>query len=179
MNGLKGLDADDMRTVGQQARQGILMGGIAGDKTHKKVTTTPDHVTLARFGPCAYLRLKRLKDTPLLALKADQGIKIQRPAKQRGIHLGMIAFDDSKFLKPPDTSQTGRCGNAGATGQFHIGHASISLEFGDDLPVNGIQFDRCGVRRSVHFNLTYMAADMIRKDGTCVGSLYMRGPDTH
>ncbi len=179
MDGLKGLDADDVRAVGQQARQSVLMGSITRDKTHEKIAPAADHVTFPRFGPGTHLCLEGFKHAPLLALKADQGVEIQGPAQQGRINLGMIALDDSQFLKPPHTSQAGRRGDAGTAGQFHIGHASIGLEFGDDLPVDGIQFNRCGVRRCVHFTLTYMAGDMIRKDGTCVGSLYMGDPDTH
>lgn len=145
MDGLEGLDADNMRTVGQQACEGVLMGGVTGDEAHQKISTAPDHVAFTRFGPCAHLRFESLEDTPFLALKADQGIEIQGPAQQGGVHFGVIALDDSQFLKSSDTSQTGRRGNAGPTGEFHVGHASIGLEFGNDLPINGIQFNRCGV----------------------------------
>lgn len=179
MDGLKGLNADDMRAVGQQARQGVLMGRITCNKPHEKIAAAADHVTFPRFGPGAHLCLEGFEHATLLAFKTYQGVKVQGPAQQGRINLSVVALDNSQFLKPPHASQAGRRGNTGATGQFHIGHASISLEFGDDLPVDGIQFNLCGVRRCVHFTLMYMAGDMIRKDGTCVGSLYMGDPDTH
>lgn len=168
-----------MRTVGQQACQGVLVGSITCDETDEEITTATDHVTFTRFGPRPNLSFKSFKDAPFLALKTNQGIEIQRPSQKSCVHLSVIALDDPQLFKPPDTPQAGWRGNAGTTGKFHIGHASIGLKFGNDLPVDGIQFNRCGVRRSVHFNPTYMAGGMIRKDGTCVRSLYMRGSDTY
>lgn len=107
MNGLECLHPHDVDTVCQTAGQNVLVGSITSDKTNEEISSATDHVTFACFGPGTDLRLKCLQNTSLLAIKTDEGIKIERPAKQGCVNFCMIPFDDAKFFQTPDTPQTG------------------------------------------------------------------------
>ncbi|GBR52308.1 hypothetical protein AA106555_0871 [Neokomagataea thailandica NBRC 106555] len=79
----------------------------------------------------------------------------------------MVTTDNTKFLQAAHAPKARRCGNAYASGKFHIRHTPINLKFGDNQPVNGIKVSGGQSVRCVHVIPTYMAGKAVRKDGKC------------
>jgi hypothetical protein len=51
----------------------------------------------------------------------------------------MVALDNAGALQRPDPPQAGRCRNAGALRQLHIGHAAVGLQVAENSPVDTIE----------------------------------------
>ena len=112
---------------------------VTRNQADKKIPTTPDHVALTHLRPFGKLALKSRKHCLFLAIQPDQGKKYNRPAKGRGIRLGMVATNNTLLLQPPYAPETGRGRNANTPGQFDIGHTTIILQLGYDTKINSVQ----------------------------------------
>jgi hypothetical protein len=64
----------------------------------------------------------------------------------------MVAADQASLFEAADTTQAGGGRDAGAAGEFDVGHAPVGLEFGQDPPVDGIE-DIAAARRVLRLEL--------------------------
>ncbi|GBR01470.1 hypothetical protein AA21952_0435 [Acetobacter oeni LMG 21952] len=121
----------------------IFVGCIARNQTNKKITAAANHVAFKSFRPRSDHSFKTREDSLLLTVEANQREEHNRPAQRLKISLCPVAGNNTKFFQTTHTSEAGRRGNSGATGKFNIRHTPVSLQFGDDPPIDDIEF-RCG-----------------------------------
>src|SRR6185312_3875805 len=112
---------------------------ISGDAFQDEIHFTRQHVALAHFRPTAHPLLEMLEIGVLLAGEADKDEAGDGIAQRLAVQIGMIAFDIAGLLQSPHPAQTGRRGDLGAAGQFHIGDAAIRLQLLEDAQINGVE----------------------------------------
>src|SRR5690606_3880975 len=74
-----------------------------------------------------------------LAREADHGIDLNLEPELARVELGVVAADQPDFLERAYPAQAGRGRDADATGQFDIGHPSVSLELRENPVVDWIE----------------------------------------
>ena len=66
-------------------------------------------------------------------------------AQRLNVQVRVIALNEARLFQRAHTAQAGRRGNADPFGQVHIGDATILLQSGKNLEINGVEL------RPLHF----------------------------
>ena len=116
---------------------------IGGDTFQDKVHLAVQHVAFTDQWPVAALLFKGRQVDLGLTDQANHGENLHLEAQRASVHIRMIAADQPMLFQRAHTPQTGRSRDPHAFGQFHVGHATVGLKFGQNHTVDGVKF-ACG-----------------------------------
>ena len=118
----------DVGSGGELSGQELLIGvPVLGNHFQKEIGLARQHVAFADLGPLPDSFLKSLQIRLGLRIEADLGEHGDVEAQGLGLQIGVIAANVPGLFQRPHAPKTRRRGNAGATGQFHVGDAAVSL----------------------------------------------------
>ena len=124
--------------------EGLVGVPVLRHDLQQEIRLAGQHVALAHLGPAIDGILEDAQIGLGLAGQADQREHRQLVAQQLGRDIGVVAADEARLLQRAHAAQAGRCRDAGAARQIHIGHPALLLQIVEDAPVDTVEFHAPG-----------------------------------
>ena len=118
-------------------------GKIGCDTFEDEINFAVEHVALAHQRPVAAFFFKGGQIGFGLAGKPDHSKDLHLKTQIARVHICMISADVAAFFQSSHTPQTRRRRDADTFGKLDIRHATICLQFGQDLAINRIKPHTC------------------------------------